>query len=144
MVNINEAFPSNWIGADDLKGADITLVINKSSVQDLGQAPNTDRKLCIWFNGTEKGMTLNVINRNTIIDLYGPETDNWHGESITIYPTTTEWQGKMVPCVRVRTEKPRNSNAALPTTGQTAPYSEHEVRPPDPVHAPVSESDIPF
>ena len=136
MVNINEAFPSNWIGADDLKGADITLVINKSSVQDLGQAPNTDRKPCIWFNGTDKGMALNVINRNTIIDLYGPETNNWHGESITIYPTTTEWQGKMVPCVRVRTARPDNGKGALPAPAPVTPAA--------PVIPPVSDESIPF
>ena len=133
MVNINEAFPSNWIAAHDLKDRDITLVISKSSVENLGQAPQVDRKLCIWFNGTEKGMALNVINRNTIIDMYGAETNNWHGESITVYPTTTEWQGKMVPCVRIRTEKPGNGSGALPATP-----------PPAPVHPPVDDDSIPF
>ena len=132
MVNINEAFPSNWVSASDLKGRDITLVICRSSVEDLGQAPKIDRKICIWFNGAEKGMTLNVINRNTIIDLYGPETDNWHGESITLYPTKTEWQGKMVDCVRIRTEVPAKNNKSLPS------------KEPVPTHAPVSEDDIPF
>ena len=61
MVNINEAFPSNWIAAHDLNGKDITLVISKSNVENLGQGTQMDRKLCIWFNATEKGMALNVI-----------------------------------------------------------------------------------
>lgn len=137
MVNINEAFPSNWIAAHDLNGKDFTLIISKSNVENLGQGTQMDRKLCIWFNGTEKGMALNVINRNTIVDMYGPETNNWHGESITLYPTTTEWQGKMVPCVRIRTDKPGNGSGALPST---VPYSE----PPAPVHPPVSDESIPF
>ena len=136
MVNINDEFPSNWLAASDLKGKDVIVIINKSKVEDLGQAPNTDRKLCIWFNGKNKGMALNVINRNTIVSMYGPETDNWHGESITIYPTTTEWQGKMVPCVRVRTERPNNGNSALAAPALAAPAA--------PVNQPVSESDIPF
>jgi len=111
MVNVNEAFPSNWVSAHDLKGKDVTLIICKSNVQDLGKPGEQDRKLCIWFNGTEKGMALNVINRNTIIDLYGPETDNWHGESITLYPTQTEWKSKMVDCIRIRTETPAKTES---------------------------------
>jgi len=136
MVNVNEAFPSNWLAAHDLNGRDITLIINKSSVENLGQPPQVDRKLCIWFNGTEKGMTLNVINRNTIIDMYGPETNNWHGESITVYPTTTEWQGKMVPCVRIRTERPVPGNKGIGDASATPP--------PVPVNPPVDDSSIPF
>ena len=61
-----------------------------------------EEKPVLRFNEAKKGLVLNRINSTTIQELYGPETTAWTGKRITLFPTTTEFQGKNVPCIRVR------------------------------------------
>jgi len=97
-MKASDAFPSNYLKAADLQGNRVNVIIESVAVEDL----NDDRKPVVKFRGKEKQLVLNRTNFNRIVDLVGEDdTDNWHGRAISLYPTTTEFQGKTVPCLRV-------------------------------------------
>lgn len=106
MPNINEAFPSQFLKASDLQGRQVTVAIDRAEYEKIGD----DRKLILFFQGKQKGMVLNKTNANNIAALYGPDTDNWNGEEITLFEAMVDFQGKTVPAIRVRApqRKPQN------------------------------------
>lgn len=96
-------FPSEYIGAADLKGKDVGLVIHHVEVQNLRlQGGGTKRKPVVFFEKTDKKLVLNKTNARVIAAQHGNEADGWAGKRIVLYPTTTLCGGGMVPCVRVR------------------------------------------
>lgn len=103
MANINDTYKSTsaLLSAEDLQGKKITLPISAAAVEEIGQGDDKDHKVVLSFKGAEKKLALNKTNAKTIAAGYGDETDNWIGEDLCLYPTTTEFQGKTVPCVRV-------------------------------------------
>lgn len=96
-MNIEEAFPSKYLKAADLKGNRITAKIDRIETDTVGD----DSKVILYFQGKEKGLVLNVTNKNMIVDLYGPETDDWSGQPIVLYEAMVQYQSKMVPAIRV-------------------------------------------
>ena len=97
-MNINDAFPSNYVKASDLKGKEVVLKISRVAMEDIGG----DHKPIVYFHGAEKGMVLNKTNSMNIATLYGPETDGWVGKEVLLYPTWVDFQGRSVEAVRVR------------------------------------------
>lgn len=97
-MNINEAFPSNYIKAADLQGGSPTVTISHVTSEEIGD----DCKLVLYFQGKEKGMVLNKTNANNIGSLYGAETDDWHGKKVTLAVAWVDFQGRSVEAIRVR------------------------------------------
>lgn len=135
-MDINAAFPSKYVRACDLQGQDRTLAISSVVMDDVG---DHEPKPVVYFNGTDKGLVLNKTNANVIAGLYGPNTDGWIGQRITLFPTQTDFQGKQVECIRVRMQKP-----------QVAQQQQAAAPPPPPPDNPPSGvphddgGDIPF
>lgn len=97
-MNINGAFPSNYLKAADLQGRRVTVTIDKVVMEDIGG----EHKPVVKFQGKDRGIVLNKTNANTIVEIAGTdETDDWRGVKVTLYPTKTEFQGKRVDCIRV-------------------------------------------
>ena len=100
-MNINSAFPSNYIKASDLMGKAVQVVIKDVKVEQIGR--DKDAKPVVYFQGKDKGLVLNKTNARKIADISGSQdTDDWAGTSILIYPTETEFAGESVECVRVK------------------------------------------
>ncbi len=97
-MDINAAFPSNYLKAADLGGQDAALVISHVAMEDIGG----DVKPIVYFVGKERGLVLNKTNASTIADQHGGETDMWANKQITLFPSQTDFQGKQVACIRVR------------------------------------------
>jgi hypothetical protein len=97
-MNINETFPSKWIKAADLQGKAHLVKMNYVKLEEIGE----DRKPVLYFIGKERGLVLNKTNANVIAMMYGPDTENWGGGEIEIYPTETDFQGKRVSAIRVK------------------------------------------
>lgn len=132
MANINDAFPSNYLKASDLKGSQPLVTIDRVEFEPVGRTK--EMKPVLYFVGKEKGIVLNKTNANNIANLSGtPETDQWHGVRIRLYSTHVEFQGETVEAIRVKAAPP---NGATP----------HAVQPPPPTPAPVplTDDDIPF
>ncbi len=100
MPNIDDLYQSDskWLTAADLQGKEIKLVISDGKKEDVGDKA----KWVVYFAGKEKGLVLNVTNARMIGDSYGKETDGWPNKEVVLYPTKTDYQGKLVDCIRVR------------------------------------------
>lgn len=132
MPNINDAFPSNYLKASDLKGSNVAVTIDHVAFEPVGRTK--EMKAVVYFKGKEKGLILNKTNATKITQISGSSlTEDWDGVRMTLYPTETEFAGEMTECIRI---KPAQQNGARP-----AP-----VAPPKPVEPvePVEGDDIPF
>jgi hypothetical protein len=94
---IDSAFPSKYLKESDLAGRRVAVTMGDVKVEKIGD----DKRPVLYFRGKEKGLVLNKINSNTISQAYGGDTDDWFGNQIVLFPTTTEYAGKTVPCIRV-------------------------------------------
>lgn len=117
-MNIDQAFPTKFIAAHDLQGADVRVVVSHVIVEEVGQG---DAKPIVYFQGKTKGLVLNKTNAHRIAEMYGVETDRWVGNPITLYPSETDFQGKTVPCIRIRliTATATEIQAPLPSQAPT-------------------------
>lgn len=118
--------PKEMLFAFDLDNRDITLEIVKVIAGELtGEQGRKTKKPIASFKGTEKKLALNSTNCATIAQLYGSnETNDWAGKRITLFPTTTNFGGKTVDCIRVRPFLPKEKTNGkgrdtLPAPGLT-------------------------
>ena len=125
MVSVNEAFPNKYLKADDLKGREVTVVIQSADIETVGQK---DRKIVMYFRGKEKGMVCNKTNANRIAFSYGDDTDAWIGKSIILYGEVVDFQGKPTLGLRVRVPSPTAAAPAHQPTVQHAPVVEQASR----------------
>lgn len=101
MPNINDAFPSNYVKASDLKGNQAVVTIDHVEFEEVGR--DKERKAVAYFIGKTKGMVLNKTNGRKITEIAGsPLTEEWHGTAIVLYPTETEFGGETVECIRIK------------------------------------------
>lgn len=101
-MRINDAFPSNFIKATDLGGRPVKAVIADCRLEEL----DGENKPVLHFRGKNKGLVLNRINSQMLAGSLGDETDDWIGREIEIYPDRTQFQGRLVDCIRVRVPVP--------------------------------------
>ena len=105
-MNINEIFPSKYVKAGDLGGRPVTVEIERMLVEKIGVPPKLEDKPVLYFKGAKKAMVLNRTNAMTIAALYSPETNNWAGNRITLYPTRVSAFGDTHEVIRVKPEIP--------------------------------------
>jgi hypothetical protein len=138
-VNINEAFPSKYLKASDLRGSTPIVTIDHVTVEEVGKA--RDRKPVAYFVGKEKGLVLNKTNATKIGQITGSaETDEWVGAKIMLYTTETEFQGESVETIRIKPVPAARSQGARPAP---TPAPEPPPAPSAPL-ADMDDSDIPF
>lgn len=101
-MDINAAFPSDHLKASDLQGREVNVTISHVEMKDIGGDP----KPVVYFIGKEKGLVLNKTNASAISQMHGHETDMWVDRPITLFPSQTDFQGKIVPCIRVKIGAP--------------------------------------
>lgn len=101
-MNVNEIFPSNYLKAADLRGAQVRVTIERVEMEMIGQGNDAKRVPIIHFEGKEKGLVANKTNMNAIAAVYGDETDDWTGAEIVLFGTMVDYQGKTTPAIRVK------------------------------------------
>jgi hypothetical protein len=134
-MRITDAFPSDYLKAADLQGREITAAMSIVKMEAIGR--DKDMLPVLYFQGKAKGLVLNKTNANTIVSLYGDDTDNWTGSEILLYEAMVEFQGKMGPAIRVRAPR-RNTNMPSQSLGAHIHPPLKEVFPGEP------SDDIPF
>ena len=98
-----EAFPSQYIGKDDL--AQPTRATIKDVVFETIKSDNGDEDKAVMFFQEDhlKKMIVNNTNWQTIEAAYGDESDNWRGHQVELYVDPgIMFGGKRVGGVRVR------------------------------------------
>lgn len=102
-MNIDEIYSSNKsLKAEDLKGRSVKCKISEVGTVEF----DGEKKLEIKFVGKEKTLVMNKTNAKIVAEHYGKDTEKWVGQEIEIYPTKTDYAGKLVDCIRVRVEAP--------------------------------------
>jgi len=97
-MKLGEVFTSSYLKATDLNGKRVGVVIDEVKMEKLGD----DDKLCVYFQGKEKGIVLNKTNANMIAEIAkSDDTDDWNGVRISLYPTKVDYQGKRVDAIRI-------------------------------------------
>lgn len=111
----------DYLYAFDLEGCPLgedgrperTLEITGCSRVELtGENNKKSKKPGVSFKGEPKKLALNKTNGKVIAKLYGRDTDDWIGERITIFATTTEFGGETRDCIRVRPRRPEADDRA--------------------------------
>ena len=102
-MKISSAFKSNFLRADDLRGRTVKVKIERVVMEDVGGA---EHKPCVYFENRQKALVLNRVNADSLAETLGDETDGWVGQQIEIFTDKTHFQGRLVPCLRVRLPEP--------------------------------------
>lgn len=81
---------SDWLKAKDIEGKNVKVVIREvgeihfdaeGDVNSTSYKPAQD-KATLKFEGSDKGMVLNVTNTRVLMAAYGPNSDDWVGKEI--------------------------------------------------------------
>lgn len=107
MAHYKLLYDSDYLYAFHLQGKKHVVKIAKVTGGELvGEGGRKSRKPLVFFEGKEKPLALNKTNGKCVAALYGPDTEKWVGQYITIYPTTTQFGGEQRECVRIEPQKP--------------------------------------
>lgn len=98
-MNVDEFFESKYLNAADLNGHEVKVTIDRCEAV---QFKDGSVKPSIFFVGKKKGMVLNKTNTMKLKAQWGGDMDQWAGHEVILYPDTTDFQGRMVDCLRVR------------------------------------------
>lgn len=103
-MKISTAFPSLYLKAEDIPpGRDVSLEIDCVTTENVsGNGSLEDEKPVLHFVGKGKGLVLNKTNALVLSEAFGDETDNWTGRGVLLFATTTQFQGRATPCLRIR------------------------------------------
>jgi hypothetical protein len=130
MVLLASSFDqSKYLNAADLT-QEIKLRIKKITVEMVGKGAGQEQKPVVWFTNHEKGLVLNKTNNRTLRGAFGDNMETWAGRVFIVYPTQTDFGGKIVGALRVRLPPPKQATAG---NGQpTKPKAVEEILPPEP------------
>lgn len=113
MADYRRYFDKDFLGSWDLQSEDgralnavVTIAkVDQGELQVVGKNKKK-RAPVLSFVGKKKKLVLNATNGATIAEMYGFDTRAWVGKKIVLYPTTTKFGKKVVPCIRVRPQPP--------------------------------------
>jgi len=136
MPNINDAFPSKYLKASDLQGAEPVVTMSRVEFEPVGQ--KKEMKAVLYFHHKEKGLVLNKTNANKITELTGSAiTEEWDGHKIRLFATETQFAGDTVDCIRVKAAvKPGMSRMTKPIPPPPPADIDHDAE--------LSDDEIPF
>jgi hypothetical protein len=107
-MRFSDMFPSRFLQASDVEEP-ITATIAGVQLEDMRDG---ESKPTLSFEGVGKRLILNKTNGSVLCELFGGDTDRWLGEAVTLFATTTDYQGRRVKCVRLRAPQKAGKKAA--------------------------------
>ena len=114
MTHVLSMFDSPYLHHYDLTKPEVVVQIERVEATELvGQGGRKNKKPVVYFKGATKGLGLNKTNARAIITMYGPQVEDWVGQWVTLYKTTTEMAGETVECIRVRPQVPKTPLKAV-------------------------------
>jgi hypothetical protein len=96
IMTRDEVFPSRYLKAADLKGKPRTVTIESAPYETLKSLDGKEtHKIVLYFKNAEKALPLNATNFDAVCNATGcPDTEDWPGQRIELYPTRTTMGGK--------------------------------------------------
>jgi len=110
MVLLASAFDqSKYLSAADLS-QEMKLRIKTVTVETVrGQGSAQEQKPIVWFTNHKKGLVLNKTNNRTLRSALGDDMEKWANAIIIVFPTQTDFGGKLVGALRVRMPPPKQA-----------------------------------
>jgi hypothetical protein len=119
-MKVSEAFPSNFLKAEDLGGIDSGRSV-KGIIKDVEPWKDKDGngKINLGFTNSAKRLLLNKTNARTVAKAYGDDTAGWVGRPVIIYVAMVQYMDDMVEALRLRI--PQGPSPAAPPPPLTPP-----------------------
>lgn len=93
----------DYIGAYALTpGQDMTVTIASVAREKITSTGGKKEECTVAKLIGQKPFILNATNSKSIAALYGPYIEDWRGQQITLYASTTKMAGEIVECLRIR------------------------------------------
>lgn len=148
MPDINDAFPSRFVKAHDLRGNRVIVTIDRVEYEVISQ----EKKAVLYFRNKEKSLVLNKTNANSLIRILGSAiTEDWRGRQVVLYPAMVQYKSDMVPAIRIdaaagqpSVPRPEPIPAYVPAAPPSHPPQDEWQPDPQQVSAPVYEDEVPF
>lgn len=97
-MKLNQIFKGNYLKADDLQGKTVRLRVERAEVVDFDDG----QKVVLHFVGKDKGLVCNKTNCSVMQEITGSDdTDYWSDCEVTLTVRKVEFQGKLVPALRI-------------------------------------------
>lgn len=104
----------DYIGAYALPdGEDLTVTIEFVRREEVTGTGGKKEECTVARLVDQKPMILNMTNSKMIAKLYGPFIEDWAGQQITLYASSTKLAGEMVECLRIRPQVTIPSKPAI-------------------------------
>lgn len=107
-MDINQVYSGNSFKAEDLGDQEPTFIITAIEMKPFDKG----NKLVLSFQGEKKTLVCNKTNAKRIAFMFGNDTNNWVGQSITLYTEHVDFQGEIVPAIRVKVIKQKPAVSA--------------------------------
>lgn len=103
-MKLNEMFPSNLLKAQDVTdaGGEMPVTISKIELKEFDTDGGGKERKPIIFFANDKQMVCNKTNGTTLGEMFGQETDDWIGKSITLIVQNVDFAGKSTPAIRIK------------------------------------------
>jgi hypothetical protein len=93
----------SFLKTEDLQGRAVRAVIEAVLIEEVRGDDGVEKKLVAHFVGKDKALILNRTNCESIEGIVGSDDFSaWAGHQVVLYPTTTKFGPKTVPCLRIR------------------------------------------
>jgi hypothetical protein len=148
--SILDPYASKWLKAEDLQGKPWQLMIDQVTFEEVGGDDEEKRiQTVLYFRKTDKRLGLNVTNAKSVEEVCGTaDPEHLPGRTIEIYPTTTRFGKKTVPCIRVRAPGTKGQDQPRMSDEEEALYREarerEEAEQLEAQRQQESEPDVPF
>ena len=103
---ISDVYTSGYLKAEELGANRPTVTISQCNAEvfektDGPNAGEKETKPVLSFEGKSAVLVLNKTNANSIVELYGNNTDDWIGKGITLFSAKVQFGAKMVDAIRI-------------------------------------------
>ena len=107
-----DLFPSKYLKAADLDG-DVEVTIRTVEQEEFKDDDGVIKpKGVCYFEEGELGLLCNKTNWKALVGMFGDESDNWAGKTITLTVMDVQFKDEMVPAIRVKV--PRSPTGKTP------------------------------
>jgi len=110
MAKISDVYAGDYVSANELPdGRRITAVIQFAGVEQVGQ--DQQKKVVLTLAAPDgrpwpRRLVLNKTNAGILASMYGDDTASWAGKSIEIWKEPTQFQGRIVPGIKLAAAAP--------------------------------------
>lgn len=86
-LSYDQLFPGRFIKAGEFSGKQVTMTIKAVFLDELEKEDSTTHTTpIVTFQETTRQWVLIKTNAQCLVAMWGPETDNWIGKRVTLYP----------------------------------------------------------